>query len=433
MRHLIDRLGWAGLCVVAAIGCGGSNDGGMANTTAAPSGATSATTPTSPAMTTTSAGSAGTKASTPPMASTSPAKASGAAPASTSSSGAAGAPSSTGTVAPTTPPATMGSASAAGASGAPAAMSGSAGAGATAPKAPSGTSTLFYLDNTGGRVLRANADGTKASTIVPMGGSGPDGVAVDVAGGHVFWTNMGLPDANDGTVMRADLDGKNVMTIVKSGGTYTPKQLKLESRSGKLYWSDREGMKVQRANLDGSMLETLVVTGTAGTDDSSHWCVGMALDVAGGKIYWTQKGGESAGPNHGSIRRANIEPPAGADPAKRTDVEVLFDKLPEPIDLDIDVEHRLLYWTDRTDNTVSRAPLDLPAGADPAARKDREILVMGSGTLIGISLDLGRGKMYYTSLSGVVAEADLDGKNGKNLLMGQGFNTGIAQVDLPSM
>ena len=431
MRHINDRLGWAGLCVVAAIGCGGSNAGGMANTTAAPSGATTAAAPASPAMTTTSAASAGSKASAPAI-STTPAKASGAAPSSTTnSSGAAGAPASTGTVSPTMPPAAMVSASAAGAGGAPAAMSGSAGAGTTAPKAPSGTSTLFYLDNTGGRVLRANADGTKASTIVPMGGSGPDGVAVDVTGGHVFWTNMGLPDANDGTVMRADLDGKNVMTIVKSGGTYTPKQLKLEPQRGKLYWSDREGMKVQRANLDGSQLETLIVTGMSGTDDASHWCVGIALDVAAGKIYWSQKGGDNAGPGVGSIRRANIELPAGADPAKRTDIEVLFDKLPEPIDLDIDTEHHLLYWTDRGDNTVSRAPLDPPAGAQPAARKDREILVMGSGELIGISLDLGRGKMYYTSLAGVVAEADLEGKNVKNLLMGQGFNTGIAQVDLP--
>jgi DNA-binding beta-propeller fold protein YncE len=336
---------------------------------------------------------------------------------------AAGAPASAGSA----PPVAMNNA--AGAGGAPAAMSGNAGA--SAPKAPSGTSTLFYLDNTGGRVLRANADGSKASTIVPMGGSGPDGVAVDVAGGHVFWTNMGLPNANDGTVMRADLDGKNVTTIVKSGDTYTPKQLKLEPQSGKLYWSDREGMKVQRANLDGSMLETLIVTGTSDADrnDARHWCVGIALDVAAGKIYWSQKGGDNAG--LGSIRRANIELPAGADPAKRTDIEVLFDKLPEPIDLDIDPQHHLLYWTDRGDNTVSRAPLDPPAGADPAARTDREILVKGIGEAIGISLDLGRGKMYYTSLAGVIAGADLDGKDAKNLLTGQGIDTGIAQVDLP--
>jgi hypothetical protein len=280
-------------------------------------------------------------------------------------------------------------------------------------------------------VLRVNADGTKAGTIVSMAGSGPDGVAVDVAGGHVFWTNMGLPNANDGTVMRADLDGKNVMTIVKSGDTYTPKQLKLEPQSGKLYWSDREGMKVQRANLDGSMLETLIVTGTSDADrnDATHWCVGIALDVAAGKIYWSQKGGDNAG--LGSIRRANLELPAGADPANRTDIEVLFDELPEPIDLDIDTQHHLLYWTDRGDNTVSRAPLDPPAGADPAARSDREILVKGIGEAIGISLDLGRGKMYYTSLSGVVASADLDGKNAKDLLTGQGIDTGIAQVDLP--
>jgi hypothetical protein len=179
------------------------------------------------------------------------------------------------------------------------------------------------------------------------------------------------------------------------------------------------------------MLETLIVTGTSDADrnDARHWCVGIALDVAAGKIYWSQKGGDNAG--LGSIRRANIELPAGADPAKRTDIEVLFDKLPEPIDLDIDPQHHLLYWTDRGDNTVSRAPLDPPAGADPAARTDREILVKGIGEAIGISLDLGRGKMYYTSLAGVIAGADLDGKDAKNLLTGQGIDTGIAQVDLP--
>jgi hypothetical protein len=44
-------------------------------------------------------------------------------------------------------------------------------------------------------------------------------------------------------------------------------------------------------------------------------------------------------------------------PENRTDVEVLFEGLPEPIDLEIDVYNRVLYWTDRGDpprgNTVS--------------------------------------------------------------------------------
>jgi hypothetical protein len=156
--------------------------------------------------------------------------------------------------------------------------------------------------------------------------------------------------------------------------------------------------------------------------------VGVAVDVAGGKLYWTQKGGDNSG--QGSLRRANLELPAGADPAMRSDIEVLFSKLPEPIDLALDVEHRYVYWTDRGDNTVSRAPLDVPAGADPAKRSDREILVKGLGEAIGISIDVGRGKLYYTSLAGVVGVAGLDGSGAKDLLSGQGTLTGIVHGDL---
>ena len=63
---------------------------------------------------------------------------------------------------------------------------------------------------------------------------------------------------NDGSIERADLDGKNRTTIVPQGGTFTPKQLQLEKKSDKLYWCDREGMRVMRCNLDGSNIETLV-------------------------------------------------------------------------------------------------------------------------------------------------------------------------------
>jgi hypothetical protein len=315
-----------------------------------------------------------------------------------------------------------------GGSAAPAALGGSGGvaasAGAGAAK-PAGMPSLFFLDNTGARVLRTSVDGQQHMPIVQGKGVGPDGVAVDVAGGHVFWTNMGAPNGDDGTLMRADLDGKNPSTIVPSG-TFTPKQLKLEPSNNKLYWSDREGMRVMRSNLDGSELTTLVVTGTSDADrrDASKWCVGIAVDAVAGKLYWTQKGGDNAG--QGTIKRAGLELPAGQDPAARTDIEVLFAKLPEPIDLDLDLEHHLLYWTDRGDNTVSRAPLDPPAGADPAGRKDREILVRGLAEAIGIVLDVPNNRMFYTSLGGVVATAALDGSGPRDLLTGQGSLTGIA-------
>jgi DNA-binding beta-propeller fold protein YncE len=290
---------------------------------------------------------------------------------------------------------------------------------------------LFFLDVAGGRVLSANPDGSDLKTIVQEGRKIPDGLVVDTASGHIYWTNMGNPKANDGSILRSDLDGKNMTTVVPPGGTFTPKQLQLEKESGKLYWCDREGMRVMRANLDGSNIETLVDTSEGDPrpgPDVRKWCVGIAVDAAGGKFYWTQKGDDNAG--EGRIFRANIQLPIGSTPANRQDIELLYDNLPEPIDLDIDIAHRAMYWTDRGDpprgNTVNRAPMDPAQGA----RKDPEILFSHLMEGIGLALDLKGGRMFITDLAGSVYSANLDGSSKKTLLFAEGNLTGIAYAEI---
>jgi hypothetical protein len=301
--------------------------------------------------------------------------------------------------------------------------------------AKSDTQALFYLD-IAGRVLRADVDGGRQVVLVKDLGMGPDGIALDVPARHIYWTSMGRANADDGTIMRADFDGKNLTTIVPAGGTFTPKQLKIDGEHRKLYWSDREGMRVMRSNLDGSHIETLIVTGNGDVDrqDQSRWCVGIALDVRGGKIYWTQKGADNA--HQGTIKRAGLEIPNGEDPAHRTDIEVLFAGLPEPIDLELDLARRTMYWTDRGDNTISRAPMDpkrkprrTEQPFDPFKRTDREILVTGLDEAIGIALDLRHKRMFYTALRGHLGTAKLNGRKPRILLEKQGTLTGIAIAD----
>jgi DNA-binding beta-propeller fold protein YncE len=291
---------------------------------------------------------------------------------------------------------------------------------------------LYFLDLAAGRVLTSNPDGSDLKTIVTEGRRLPDGIVVDVAGGHIYWTNMGNPKANDGTIDRADLDGTNVTNIVPPGATWTPKQLQLDPKNRKLYWSDREGMRVMRSNLDGSNIETLVETGHGDADrrDARNWCVGIAVDVNGGKFYWTQKGNDNAG--QGRIFRAGLEIPKGQTPANRQDIEVLYDNLPEPIDLDLDLSNRMIYWTDRGDpprgNTVNRAPMD-PV---PGTRKEPEIVFNHLMEGIGLSLDLENKRMFLTDLGGSVYSANLDGSNQKNLLIAQGNLSGIVYAEFPA-
>lgn len=289
---------------------------------------------------------------------------------------------------------------------------------------------LFYLGQA--TVFALNPDKAAPVTLVdhtPADGSRAsgvnDGIAVHAATGQIFWTNMGKAADNDGYIMRCEKDGSGVTTIVTPGSAFTPKQLKIDEAARKLYWADREGMAILRCNLDGSQIEKLVVTGSSMLDagDQSRWCVGVALDPARGHIYWTQKGGDNAG--QGLIRRANMQLPRGSTPTNRTDMVTLFSRLPEPIDLDLDLRSRTLYWTDRGDNTVSRAPLDPPAGFNPAMRLDRQVLVRDIKEAIGVALDLPRGRLAYTSLGGEVGIAKLDGTGARTLLTAAGMLTGI--------
>lgn len=320
---------------------------------------------------------------------------------------------------------------------------------AKADVSPTSGGRLYFLDTRQREVMTMNTDGSDVRAVADTAGM-PDGIAVDPRAGQVYWTNMTtfrpmpagwrptsrrdwMARFGAGSVERADLNGTHVTTLVPSGGTYRPKQMTLDLRDGKMYWSDREGMRVMRSNLDGSDVETLVETGKrveGERGDPKNYCVGIALDLARGQMYWTQRGDRS---NDGSIRRASINIPKGQDPAHRTDIQVLFDHLPEPVDLALDRKTRTMYWTsDGGDgpgaDAVNRAPMDPPAGYAPARRTDRQVLVTGLRGGIGIALDLSRGRMYFTDLGGNVYRANLDGSHEKVLLSDRGGLTGITYV-----
>jgi len=129
------------------------------------------------------------------------------------------------------------------------------------------------------------------------------------------------------------------------------------------------------------------------------------VDPARGHLYWTQKGPSNGG--KGRIFRAGLEIPAGQTAANRTDIEVLWDGLPEPIDLEI--EGDWLYWTDRGDpptgNTLNRAPI--PArGATGGAP---EILADGFHEAIGLAVDGDAGVAYVGDLGGSIYVVPIPG------------------------
>ncbi|KAE8391122.1 3-hydroxyacyl-CoA dehydrogenase [Aspergillus alliaceus] len=279
-----------------------------------------------------------------------------------------------------------------------------------------------------GRLVRFTPVTNSLSTLI-SGLNAPDGIDISSSIGKLFWTNTGhLASVPDGSIMSARLDGRGAKTLICDGQLYTPKQLVVEDNTQTLYFCDREGMSVHRCGFYGQSHEILIKRGEPGTDDRydmTRWCVGVAVDAKAGKIYWTQKGPGRG--YKGCIYRTNIETPLGQTAEARSDIETIFEGLPEPIDLALDVGEGMLYWTDRGELprgcSLNRAYVG--GGGYSETQEHPDILARHFDQPIGLKLDLKWKKIYVADLGGSLYRLNLDGSGKETLIAGQGAYAGI--------
>ena len=191
----------------------------------------------------------------------------------------------------------------------------------------------------GGAIRRANLDGSGIEDLVTTAADGWRGLlhagdlALDAGGRKMYWVDWG-----HGEIRRAGLDGSGMETVVPNGDWLDPAQgdgFTLDAAGGRLYYLTRGGLR--RARLDGSRVE-----------DLSEWFPsGRPRDVAAGRLYLTYRGvrGGRAG-----IRRANLD-------GSRVE-DLVTAGLRRPADLAVDEAGGKMYWTDRLTGKVQRANLD---------------------------------------------------------------------------
>ena len=146
----------------------------------------------------------------------------------------------------------------------------------------------------------------------------PPSIALDINGGKMYWT-----DVDTDKIQRANLDGSNVEDLVTTG-LGNPDGIALDLSDGKMYWTDWEANKIQRANLNGSNIEDLV---TEGLSDPNV----IALDISGGKMVRCT--GQTDGSN----------------------VEDLVTGLGDPRGIALDISKGKMYWTDTRTHKIQRA------------------------------------------------------------------------------
>ena len=258
--------------------------------------------------------------------------------------------------------------------------------------------------------MTAVAENPMPKTVVASAGQGPDGIAVDLAAGYIYWTGMGVPADDDGFIRRSNLDGSNVVTLVPAGGTYTPKQMRARARERQALLVGPRGHA--RHAIEPRRLER------RGAGHHGH--DGCRPD---GQLPLVRRDGarprgrlrlldpEGPGQRRRRLDPARAHPDAGRPDLRRT--------APTSRSCSAGCRSRSTSISiSKTDSStgpiaattpINRAPIEIPAGSTAANRKDRQILVTKVSEAIGVSIDKRRGRLYYTAGNGQLGRANLDG------------------------
>jgi hypothetical protein len=229
------------------------------------------------------------------------------------------------------------------------------------------------------------------------------------------------------------MDGSRIKCLVPSGEVHTPKQLAAVDSRQQLYICDREGMGVHRINYDGSdhtcLVQRCVEPGTSFADQMTLRCVGITVDDDRGLMYWTQKGPSKGG--RGQIFVAGLEIPPDETAENRSDIKLLFDNLPEPIDLEIDLEidpsTQTLYWTDLGEHPTGCALYKAYVGGE-SVDLQKVVLARQFHEPIGLKLVKVNNTVYVADLGGSLDSVFLnDGKKVK-LVRNDGCYTGLTLI-----
>lgn len=189
-------------------------------------------------------------------------------------------------------------------------------------------------------IWRANLDGSDPQMVVNLKTAGysdaqPHGLALDWQHQTIYWTDTVLK-----RIFRANYDGTG-LAMVPDVTLKTSYGLAVDSVHGKLYWTDWGNYAIYRADLGGSNIETLL-----GPDSTNLAHVaGIDLDRTNGWMYWANQ-------NSSKIQAAAISNPAET----LTTIYTANNFLPR--DVAVDVAEGKIYWTDLAQDRIQRANLN---------------------------------------------------------------------------
>ena len=199
------------------------------------------------------------------------------------------------------------------------------------------------------------------------------GLAVDMEGGKVYWTEQTID--NMGRIQSADLDGTNIQTVKET--IAVPYDIAFDAERRRLYWTTSFG-KIQSINLDGTDFRGDFLTGLENPKQ-------IAFDVEKRRLYWTAADGIwsiYADNDTGIPRRLDKE-----DLGAVGGIAVFDD---------------VVYWTEQTSSGGRVRSMNRAGSGD-------KLLAVTESIPAGIAVDPVGGRVYWTTSRGEIQSASLTG------------------------
>lgn len=276
---------------------------------------------------------------------------------------------------------------------------------------------FFWTVQGKAEIYRADLNSREVEALQIKGGGYPLGLAVDDQANQLYFgwedrdqlraltnkVSVGNPPerfypreinlkslVDYGKIIRASFDLTDMETVFStgestisldvdsyiSGGDEAPTSIALDLERKRIYWSEFNGFRIRRCNLDGTGVETLVEKGNCGQPRF------ITLDIRTEKMSWTIVRDE--------IRQADLDGSSGK----------VLSTGESPSGIAVDPDAQKVYWTDV--KRILQADLD---GANQV-----ELPIKGwDGWGGAIALDTQRHEIYWADTDGKrILRAELD-------------------------
>ena len=240
---------------------------------------------------------------------------------------------------------------------------------------------IYFVDFFNSKVLSVDLDGSNEDVLIEGDINVPEVMALDLVNERVIYKDRWIPQLQsvgfeDGVVSETPFTKRTSIDAAT---------IAVDNRRGKVYWALFLPTAIQRANLDGSMSETIRMP-----DDLRP--ISMALDVGLERMYWI-----AFDPDDSSYSFYASDP--GLE-----DVDTLI--RPGVIErargLAIHPGAGKLFWVNPTANIIQRANLD--------GSEIEDIVTGDIGFPANVAVDLVADKIYWPNYEGnKIQRANLDG------------------------